>query len=99
MFAIHQNLHLFHLYELLPRYGFRVTGEQIDGSFSLDGEIYLVESKWEKNALPEKDLLVFRGKIEGKSIFTRGVLIAMNGVTDVARDAITRGKSPWMVMT
>ena len=85
---------LFHLYELIPRPGFRVIGEQIDGSFSLDGEIYLVESKWEKNALPEKDLLVFRGKIEGKSTFTRGVFIAMNGVTDVARDAITRGKSP-----
>jgi len=85
---------LFHLYALIPRPGFRVTGEQIDGSFSLDGEIYLVESKWEKNALPEKDLLIFRGKIEGKSTFTRGVFIAMNGVTDVARDAITRGKSP-----
>lgn len=85
---------LFHLYELIPRPGFRVTGEQIDGSFSLDGEIYLVESKWEKNALPEEDLLVFRGKIESKSTFTRGVFIAINGVTDVARDAITRGKSP-----
>jgi restriction endonuclease Mrr len=60
----------------------------------LDGAIYLVESKWEKNALPEEDLLVFRGKIEGKSTFTRGVFIAMNGVADVARDAITREKSP-----
>ena len=44
--------------------------------------------------MPEADLLVFRGKIEGKSTFTRGVFIALNDVTDVARDAITRGKSP-----
>jgi hypothetical protein len=85
---------LFMVYELNPRAAFRVTGEQIDGSFMLEGEVYLVESKWEKYALPEADLLVFRGKIEGKSTFTRGVLLALNDVTDVARDAITRGKSP-----
>jgi hypothetical protein len=85
---------LFGLFELRPRQGFRVVGEQIDGSFELDEEIYLVESKWENNALPEADLLVFRGKIEGKSTFTRGVLIALNDVSKEARDAITRGKAP-----
>lgn len=85
---------LFEVFGLQPRQGFRITGEQIDGSFELDGEIYLVESKWEKNALPEADLLVFRGKIEGKSTFTRGVFIALNDVTREARDAITRGKAP-----
>jgi hypothetical protein len=84
---------LFMLFELNPRQAFRVIGEQIDGSFVLEGEVYLVESKWEKSALPEADLLVFRGKIESKSTFTRGVFIALNDVTDVARDAITRGKS------
>lgn len=85
---------LFELFDLKPRQAFRVTGEQIDGSFELDGDIYLLESKWEKDALPEADLLVFRGKIEGKSTFTRGVYIALNDVTKEARDAITRGKAP-----
>jgi hypothetical protein len=85
---------LFALFELQPRQGFRITGEQIDGSFELDGDIYLLESKWEKDPLPEADLLVFRGKIEGKSSFTRGVFIALNDVTREARDAITRGKAP-----
>jgi hypothetical protein len=70
------------------------VGEQIDGSFQLDGHIYLLESKWERHPLPEADLLVFRGKIEGNSTFTRGVLIALNDVSAPARDAITRGKSP-----
>jgi hypothetical protein len=60
----------------------------------LDGDIYLLEAKWEKGALPEADLLVFRGKIEGKSTFTRGLFIALNDVTTQARDAITRGKAP-----
>jgi hypothetical protein len=53
-----------------------------------------LESKWEKHHLPEADLLVFRGKIEGKSTFTRGVFIALNGISSQAHDAITRGKAP-----
>lgn len=85
---------LFEIFELKPRHPFRVVGEQIDGSFELDGQVYLLESKWEKDARPEADLLVFRGKIEGKSTFTRGVFIALNDISAPARDAITRGKAP-----
>jgi hypothetical protein len=66
---------LFELFGLKPRQPFRVAGEQIDGSFEMDAEIYLLESKWEKHPLPEADLLVFREKIIGKSTFTRGVFI------------------------
>lgn len=85
---------LFELFDLKPRQPFRVVGEQIDGSFELDGQIYLLELKWEQSPLPEADLLVFRGKIEGKSTFTRGVFIALNGISAQGRDAITRGKAP-----
>jgi hypothetical protein len=85
---------LFELFGLKPRHPFRVIGEQIDGSFQIDAETYLLESKWEKHPLAEADLLVFREKIMGKSTFTRGVLIALNGVSGPARDAITRGKAP-----
>ena len=85
---------LFEAFQLRPRQAFRVVGEQIDGSIELDGQTYLVESKWEKYPLPEADLLVFRGKIEGKSTFTRGIFIALNGISPQAREAITRGKAP-----
>lgn len=85
---------LFDIFGLQPRQPFRIVGEQIDGSFVLDGQVYLLESKWEKDPLPEADLLVFRGKIEGKSTFTRGVLIALNDVSTQARYAITQGKPP-----
>ena len=93
--ALEQLLNrLFAIFQLQPRLPFRVVGEQIDGSFELDGEIYLLESKWEKHPLPEGDLLIFRGKIEGKSAFTRGVFLALNDISLPAREAITRGKSP-----
>jgi len=85
---------LFCLHHLSPRESFRVVGEQIDGSFELDHEVYLVEAKWSSNACPESDLLIFREKIEGKSKFTRGVFVSMNGVSREAADAITRGKQP-----
>jgi len=85
---------LFQLFDLNPRRPFSVVGEQIDGSFEHKADIYLIEAKWEKERLPEAPLLVFRGKIEGKSTFTRGVFIALNDVSDEAKDAITRGKAP-----
>lgn len=85
---------LFALEGLAPSAPFRVTGEEIDGSFELDHETYLVEAKWENEPLPEASLLTFKGKIEGKSAFTRGVFIALNGISKQAKEAICYGKQP-----
>lgn len=85
---------LFALHGLTPRDPFRVIGEQIDGSFELDHETYLMEAKWEKEPLPEGDLLTFRGKIEGKSAYTRGLFISISGISNEAKTAIVRGKQP-----
>ena len=85
---------LFKLHSLSPRQPFRVIGEQIDGSFELDHEIYLFEAKWEQNPCPEADLLVFREKIQGKSAYTRGVFVSYNGISKDAAHAITQGKQP-----
>jgi len=71
-----------------------VIGEQIDGSFELDHEVYLLEAKWQQEPSPAADLYVFREKVEGKSKFTRGVFLSVNGVSRGASDAITRGKQP-----
>jgi hypothetical protein len=85
---------LFALFDMAPRRPFRVVGEQIDGSFELDRQIYLLEAKWEAKLLCEAPLLVFRGKIEGKSLFTRGLFISINGFSQPALEAITKGKQP-----
>lgn len=85
---------LFQLFGLEPRQPFRVSGEEIDGSFLLDYETYLVEAKWTKEPVGEADLLVFRGKVEGKSAFARGVFISLSGFSVPAPDALTRGKQP-----
>ncbi len=85
---------LFALHGLAPREPFRVVGEQIDGAFDLDHETYLVEAKWERDPVPESKLLVFRGKIEGKSAYTRGVFISISGISAEAKEAISKGKQP-----
>jgi hypothetical protein len=85
---------LFEMFQLSPRGAFKLTGEQIDGSFLLDSETYLVEAKWEAQPLAEEKLLIFRGKIEGKSSFTRGAFIAVNGFTKECLQAITTNKQP-----
>ena len=85
---------VFALHGLAPREPFRVIGEQIDGSFELDHEIYLLEARWRKDPSSPADLYVFREKIEGKSKFTRGVFLSIHGVSPDAPDAITRGKQP-----
>lgn len=85
---------LFDAYELHPRAPFRVDGEQIDGSFELDHETYLLEAKWESGKLSAAPLMVFREKVTGKSHITRGVFVAINDVTDEAKRAIYVGKQP-----
>lgn len=89
---------LFELFRLRPRKPFRVTGEQIDGSFEFNGEVYLIEARWRSRAASEADLLVFRGKVEGKSQWTRGLFVSVNGFAEQAIDAFTRGKSPNIVL-
>ncbi|MDQ4429079.1 DUF3644 domain-containing protein [Yokenella regensburgei] len=61
---------------LAPRLSFRNTGEQIDGSFRLNDEFYLMEAKWHQSRTPAADLHVFEGKLSTKAIWTRGVFSA-----------------------
>jgi len=85
---------LFTLHGLSPRAPFRVAGEQIDGSFELDHEVYLLEAKWQEGPCPVADLYVFREKVEGKSKYTHGVFLSINGVSKEALVAIKTGKQP-----
>ncbi|MEW8119767.1 MAG: hypothetical protein AB2792_21610 [Candidatus Thiodiazotropha sp.] len=86
------------MFDLQPSSAFRVAGEQIDGAFLLDSEVYLLEAKWTHDQTPEAELLAFRGKVGGKSSITQGLFISVNGFSLQAVPAITRGKQPVFVM-
>lgn len=83
---------LFESSGLQPRAPFRLIGEQIDGSFQLDGDTYLVEAKWLQGPIGAADLHTFQGKIDQKAAWTRGLFISYMGFTEVGLEAFGRGK-------
>jgi Restriction endonuclease len=83
---------LFNAYGLKARDGFRNRGEQIDGSFELDGETYLVEAKWHAAKIGVAELFTFQGKIDEKAAWARGLFISNSGFTEDGLHAFGRGK-------
>ena len=57
---------LFDLYALKPREPFRNRGEQIDGSFVLANETYLLEAKWQSTLTGAARSSWFPGKARSK---------------------------------
>jgi hypothetical protein len=84
---------LFEDFGLTPRSSFRLIGEQIDGSFQVGQDVYLVEAKWQNHRIGQADLLSFSGKVEGKAHWSRGVFISYSGFTEEGLEAFARGKS------
>jgi hypothetical protein len=82
----------FNVFGLEAREPFRLRGEQIDGSFLLGSETYLVEAKWQGQQTGVADLHVFHGKIEQKAAWTRGLFISNSGFTADGLVAFGRGK-------
>lgn len=81
----------FAAFDLAPRGSFRNTGEQIDGSFQLDGT-YLLEAKWQAARTDAADLRSFTGKVQDKADWARGLFISDSGFTEVGLEAFGRGK-------
>lgn len=79
---------LFDAFGLAAQEPFRLRGEQIDGSFQLGSEIYLLEAKWRGQPIGVAELHTFHGKIEQKAAWTRGLFVSNSGFTeDVAHRA------------
>jgi hypothetical protein len=70
---------LFAFFDLDPKSSFKITGEQIDGSFTFDNTDYLLEAKWQKKPIDAQTLYGFGGKIQGKLKNTLGLLISLEG--------------------
>jgi hypothetical protein len=71
---------------------YRPEGEEIDGSFVLDGRFFLLEAKWYSDPLPASYIYAFKGKVDGKLIGTIGVFLSMSGYSEQAAEALRRGK-------
>ncbi|WP_203219202.1 restriction endonuclease [Pseudoalteromonas sp. S16_S37] len=75
------------------RASFRIVGEQIDGSFEMYGETYLLEAKWTSKPVDAADLRSFNAKVEDKASWSRGLFVSDSGVTEDGLLAFGKGKS------
>lgn len=85
---------LFRAHGVVMQQPFRITGEQIDGSFEYRGFHYLVEAKWRATKTAAQELYGLRGKVDGKPEGTRGLFISIGGYSDEAMPALISGKRP-----
>jgi hypothetical protein len=83
---------LFDANGLAGRASFRLVGEQIDGSFELAAETYLLEAKWTSPQTGATDLRSFNAKVEEKAAWSRGLFVSHSGFTPDGLAAFGRGK-------
>ena len=83
---------VFDAYGMSARASFRLRGEQIDGSFVLDEQTYLLEARWRNAQVDVETLRAFNGKVEEKASWSRGLIISQSGFTEDGLHAFGRGK-------
>ena len=84
---------LFDANGLTPRASFRLVGEQIDGSFELASDTYLLEAKWTAEKIGVSDLRSFNAKVEDKASWSRGLFVSDSGYTKDGLEAFGKAKS------
>lgn len=89
---------LFEIHGLKPRGSFKITGEQIDGSFLLHNEVYLLEAKWTSKQIDKSDLVIFNEKVSSKSSFTRGLYISFAGYSNEALQTLANGRTVSIIL-
>lgn len=90
---------LFTLFDLDPKASFRIQGEQIDGAFSLEGNDYLFEAKWQQELIGITDLDAFAGKVNRKLDNTLGLFLSINGFSSDGVAAHSIGRPVVILMT
>ena len=84
---------VFNAYGLSARAPFCLVGEQIDGSFVLDDNTYLLEAKWTNAKVDAAALRAFNAKVEDKATWSRGLFVSHSGFTTEGLTAFGHGKS------
>jgi Restriction endonuclease len=84
---------LFDAFGLEARSAFRLVGEQIDGSFLLGSETYLLEAKWQNEPCGVADLHAFHGKVEEKAKWACGLFVSYSGFSEQGLQAFGTRKS------
>ena len=75
---------LFEAFKLEPNASYRTEHDQIDGSFTFEGNTVLIEAKYKSKEITKDDLILFENKLKSKSHFTKGLFITYSRVSSKA---------------
>ena len=84
---------MFDAFGLSARTSIRLVGEQIDGSFVLGSDTFLLEAKWANCQVGSATLRSLNAKVEEKARWPRGLLLSYSGFSPDGLAAFGRGKS------
>lgn len=85
------------LFDLEPHLSYTTPLEQIDGSFRLNNHDYIIEAKWLAGPVSRETVDAFAVKIDRKGKSALGLLVAVGGLSSVAREA-HRERTPFITM-
>lgn len=88
---------LLALYDLEPRLAYVTDAEQIDGSFRLDTDDYIVEAKWRASAASREQADIFAAKVRTKGRNALGLFVSINGFTSTFIDRFA-DSTPFITM-
>ncbi|MDO5093593.1 MAG: hypothetical protein Q4D79_09280, partial [Propionibacteriaceae bacterium] len=86
-----------YLFDLEPRLAYSSDVDQLDGSFRLDTDDYLIETKWTKNPLGREQADIFAQKIGRRGKLAVGLLASINDFSEPLKTAYSTS-SPFITM-
>ena len=89
---------LVNYFEIPARPPYKADGRQIDGSLTLDGTTFLIETKFTNEQSGAPDIDVFMSKIVKKADNTMGIFVSMSGFSSVAIKEASRDRTPMILM-
>ena len=87
----HFLVEMFSAFGLVPRSAFTLRGEQIDGSFDLDHETYLLEAKWHNHPIGQRDVRAFGALVMDRARWSRGLFVSYSSFSEEALDSLRSG--------
>lgn len=85
-------------FEIPARRPYVVDGRQIDGSITLEGTTYLIETKFTSEQASATDVDTFLVKVGDKADNTMGIMVSMSGYSSVAIKQASKPRTPLMLM-
>ena len=89
---------LANYFELTARPPYKTDGRQIDGSLTLDGTTFLIETKFTKDQTGAPDIDTFMTKIKRKADNTMGIFLSMSGFSSTAISEASCDRTPMLMM-